>query len=78
MVFLFVMPFGSICHTKTFVYKKNCPNINTARNGIDPNNNLDIQRFFHLDIPTKYQYLTGISIMIPKGRIFDTIIGVDF
>ena len=37
-----------------------------------------IQRFSHLDIPTKYQYLTGVTILIPTGRFFDTIIDVDY
>jgi hypothetical protein len=37
-----------------------------------------IQRFSHLDIFTKYQYLTGITILIPMGRFFDTMIEVDY
>jgi hypothetical protein len=48
------------------------------RNGIDPNNNSGIQGFPHLDIPTKYQYLTSITTLIPTGRFFDTIIDVDY
>jgi hypothetical protein len=35
-----------------------------------------MQRFSHLDIRTKYQYLTGITTVIPIGRLFDTIINV--
>ena len=31
----------------------------------------------YLDIPINYQYLTGIVIFIPMGRLFDTIINVD-
>ena len=27
----------------------------------------------HLDRPTKYQYLTGMTILIPVDRIFNTI-----
>ena len=46
-------------------------------NDIESNNNLGIQRFSHFDIPSKYQYLTGITIGIPVGRFFDTIIDVD-
>jgi hypothetical protein len=46
-------------------------------NGIDPNY-LGLQRFSHLDIPTKYQYRSGITILIPLGRFFDTIIDVDY
>ena len=45
--------------------------------GAHPNNNLGIQRFSHLDIPTKYQYLTGITILIPTDGFFDTIIDYD-
>jgi hypothetical protein len=35
--------------------------------GIDLSNELGIQRFFHLVIPTKYQYLIGVTILIPVG-----------
>ena len=35
-----------------------------GQNSFNPNNNLGIQIFSHLDIPTKYQYLTGTSILI--------------
>ena len=31
-----------------------------------------------LDIPTKYQYLTSITISIPMDKFFDTIIDVDY
>jgi hypothetical protein len=44
-------------------------------NGVDPNINAGIQRFFHLQIPTKYQYLTGITmVFIPMVGFFDTIL----
>ena len=39
-----------------------------VQNGIDPNNNLGIQRFSYLDIPSKYQCLTGNTILILTGR----------
>ena len=48
------------------------------KNGIDPNNDSGIQRCSHFDTPTKYQYLTGITILIPMGRFFHTIIDVDY
>ena len=38
---------------------------------------ISIQRFSHLEIPTKYQDLTGITISITMGRFFDGIIIVD-
>ena len=34
--------------------------------------------FSHLDIPTKYQYLTGTLILVSMGRFFDTMIDVDY
>ena len=34
---------------------------------------MDIQRFSHLDIPTQYQSLTSIRILIPTVSFFDTI-----
>ena len=32
----------------------------------------------HLEIPTKYQYLTDVTTLIPSGRSLDTIIDVDY
>ena len=43
-------------------------------NGIDPDNNVGIQRFSRLGISTAYEYLTGIVNLILTGRFFDTII----
>ena len=37
-----------------------------------------IQRFSDLEIYTKYEYLTVITILTPMGRFFDTMIDVDF
>jgi hypothetical protein len=48
-----------------------------VQSGIDPKNNSGIQRYSHLDIPTKYQYLTGITILIHMSRFTDTILDVD-
>ena len=42
------------------------------------NNNSSIQRFSHLDIPTRYQYLTSVTILIPMDRFSDTIIDADY
>jgi hypothetical protein len=47
-------------------------------NGIDPTNNSDIQRYCHLDIPTEYQYLTRVTVLILVGRFLNTIIDVDY
>ena len=49
-----------------------------VKNDVDLDYNSSKQRFFHLDIPTKYQYLTGITILIPMGRFFDNLIDVDY
>ena len=57
---------------------RNRPSINMVKNGIDPNNTSSKQRFSHLDIPTKYQYLIGITTWILMGGFFDTIIDVDY
>ena len=46
-------------------------------NDIDSENNLGVERFSPLDIPTKYQYLIGITILIPMARFFDTITDID-
>ena len=45
---------------------------------VDPNKNSGVHRFSELHIPTKYQYLTGITILIPMGRFFHSIIDVDY
>ena len=49
-----------------------------AYNSIDPRKTLGMQRFSHLDIPTKDQYLTGVGILIPMGRFFDTILDAGY
>ena len=77
-MFLISISFGSIYHAKSSYLDKNCPSISMFCNGIDPNTNSGIQRFLHLQIPTKYQYLSGITIFIPMVRLFDTIIDVGY
>ena len=42
--------------------------LDMIQNSIDLNNNLSRQRFSHLDIPTKYQYLTRITILMPPKK----------
>ena len=39
---------------------------------------ISIQRFSHLEIPTKHQDLTGITILTTMGRFFESIIIVDY
>jgi hypothetical protein len=74
----FLIPLGSKYHAEIFIPRSNHPSINMVWNGINPNNNSGIQRFSHLDIPTKYQCLIGITILIPTGRFFDSIIDVHY
>ena len=62
-------------HARASIPGKNRPSI---KNGIEPNNNLGIQRFYLLDIPTKYQYLTGVAILLCMGKFFDTITDVHY
>jgi hypothetical protein len=73
MVFLFSIPFESTFHARTFIPRENPPSINMLENDYDPNNNSGAQRFCHLDLPAIYQYLAGISILIPMSWFFDTI-----
>ena len=57
---------------------KSALGINMLKNCIDPNHNSGTQRFSHLNIPTKYQYLTGVTNLIPMGRLFDAVIDGDY
>jgi hypothetical protein len=54
------------------------PSITMVWNGVDQIIIQVYNDFYHLDILTKYEYLTGITILIPTGRFFDTIIDVDY
>ena len=42
---------------------------NTVRNSSDLNNNSSIQKFSHLDIHTKYQYLISTTFLIPTNKV---------
>ena len=46
---------GFVYHAITFIRRRIHPSTNMVQIGIDPNNNLGIQRFSHLQIPIKYQ-----------------------
>ena len=48
----------------------------SVQNGIDPDNNLGMDSLI-FDIPIKYLYLVGITILIPKGEFIDTSMYVD-
>ena len=37
-----------------------------------------MQRYSYHDIPTKYQYLIGITLLVPIDRLFDAIVDVDY
>ena len=77
-VFLSSLPFGYVYYARTFTPRSIRPSFNMFWNVIDQHNYLGIGRFSHLDIPIKYQNLTGITNMISIGSFFDTIIGVDY
>ena len=51
----FSMPFRFTYHARIFMPWQTHPSINMIQNNIDSNNNSGMQRFSHLDIPTKYQ-----------------------
>jgi hypothetical protein len=55
MVLLFSIPISSVYISCEDLHT----NIKMVWNDIDPNNNSGMQRFSHLDISTKYQYLPG-------------------
>lgn len=44
-VILFLIPFGSIYHARTFIHGQNCHIVPMVQNGINSNNNLVIKRF---------------------------------
>jgi hypothetical protein len=62
----------------SFMPKQNHPNINKVHNDMDPNNNLGIQRFSHLETQTKHSYLTRITILIPMDMFFESKADVDY
>ena len=47
-------------------------------NGFDLSNSSGIQSYSHLDIPTKYQYLTNATILIPMGKLLDTTVDIEY
>lgn len=71
MTFLLSKPFGCIYHPRTSIPSRS---YKVIYNGIDPNNNLDIQSSFHLEIPINYQSLTNVIDLIHTDRFFDAII----
>ena len=48
--------------------KNNHPSINMVLNDTNPENNSSLQRFSHLDIPTKYQNRTSFLILTPTCK----------
>lgn len=63
-----------IYHANTFIPGRKYPSINMIQKNMDPNNDSEIQRFSPLDIPNKYQYMTGNTLFTPMGRFFNTIV----
>jgi len=62
--------FGFICHARTFIPRQNISSTNTVQYATDPNDNSAIQRLSRLDIPIKYHYLIGSTILVPAGGGF--------
>lgn len=60
-IFCYLMAFRSIYYERTSYLKV------PYQDGIDQNKKSSIQRFSHLAIPTKYQYLIGNTILIVTG-----------
>ena len=77
MVFLFLIPFGCIYHARTFTHRQNHPSISMVQNSVDPNTNLDTKKIHSPRHTHQISILTGITLLLPKARIFDTIIDVD-
>ena len=49
-----------------------------VHNSFDPNNTSCIQIFSHLEMPTKYQYMTGITFLYPQVDALTPILNVDY
>ena len=60
-----LIPFRFMYYPKRSILKYNCFSSNMVLGCIDPLNSSSSQRFSHLAIPTKYQHLTSITILIP-------------
>ena len=75
MVLSFTMTFGYIMHESSYLGIF----VSLNENSLEwywPNINSHIQRLSHLGIPTKYQHLTGITILIRGGRVFHIILNI--
>lgn len=67
------IPSRSIYHAITFIHaRQNHPWYQYGLEGIGSNNKSGKQRFSHLEIHTKYQYLIGMTNLILMNRFFDT------
>ena len=77
MVFVFLYCLG-LCtiHKNSYLGETIATSHNVECN--DPNNNLGIQGFSHLDVFTKYQVLNSIIVLIPMGIFLDTINHVNY
>lgn len=76
MVSLFSIPFGSVYHARTFIPMQNLSVSTWFGMVLTQIVTWVYKDFSHLEAPTKYQYLSGITNLIPTGRFFDAIIDV--
>ena len=74
---LFPKPLGSIYQEPSHLPKMALVSI-WFRTVLAQIRTLGIWRFSHPEIPAKYRYSIGVTILRPMGRFFDTIIGVDY
>ena len=74
-VFLFLMQHMAIYHARTLISRQKYASMNILRMGLARLIVTRVmQKFSHLDIPAKYQYLNGITILIFTSQFFYIIV----
>ena len=78
MIFVFSVTFRSIHQRRIFKLRQIHPSFIIIKNYMNPNNKVDIQRFYHLEIPIKFSMFEWYHNLILMGRFFYTILDVDY
>ena len=78
MVFLFLIPFGPMYHTRTFIRRLKITIVSIWLRMVLTQIITQVCKDSQFDISTKYQYLSGITILIPMGMFLDAIIDADY
>lgn len=79
MIVFFFDTFGFIYHARIFIPRQTISSANMVQNATSSNNNSDIERLSHLNIPIKYHCLIGTTIFDTcGGRFFDIIVDVEY